>query len=88
MSKIKDLARQANILVNESSDQRMTLEQLDDLKDEKFAELIIKECIELYNHDELLASVGQSVWGEAYQEGWIAGVSSYKDVISSHFGIE
>jgi len=36
---------------------------------EKFAELIIKECADLYTHDDVMAPVGQSAYGEAYQDG-------------------
>ena len=31
---------------------------------------------ELRNHDDVLAPVGNSAWGEAYQDGWIAGVAA------------
>jgi hypothetical protein len=54
----------------------------------KFAELIVNECVKLYNHDDMQAPVGNSAWGEAYQEGWIAGAQRYKETIKEHFGIE
>jgi len=54
----------------------------------KFAELIVIECVKLYNHDDMQAPVGNSAWGEAYQEGWIAGAQRYKETIKEHFGIE
>ena len=37
--------------------------------------------LELRNHEDVLAPVGQSAWGEAYQDGWIAGVQEYVDQI-------
>lgn len=55
---------------------------------EKFAELIVKECAELYNHDSVLAPVGQSAWGEAYQDGWIEGTKVYRETMLEHFGVE
>ena len=59
---------------------------IDDL--EKFAELIIEQCTDLYNHDDVMAPVGQSAWGEAYQEGWIEGTRIYRKTIIEHFGVE
>lgn len=37
--------------------------------------------LELRNHEDVMAPVGQSTWGEAYQDGWIAGVQEYVDQI-------
>jgi len=54
----------------------------------KFAELIVRECAELYNHDDVLAPVGQSAWGEAYQDGWIEGTKVYRETMFEHFGVE
>lgn len=55
---------------------------------EMFAELIIKECADLYTHDDVMAPVGQSAYGEAYQDGWIEGTKAYKETILEHFGIK
>lgn len=55
---------------------------------EMFAELIIKECADLYTHDDVMAPVGQSAYGEAYQDGWIEGTKAYKETILEHFGVE
>lgn len=38
-------------------------------------------CEALYEHEDVLAPVGASAWGEAYQEGWIAGAQAYRDAI-------
>ena len=50
-----------------------------------FAELVAaaerEAILELRNHEDVLAPVGQSAWGEAYQDGWIAGVQEYVDQI-------
>jgi len=55
---------------------------------EKFAELSIKECADLYTHDDVMAPVGQSAYGEAYQDGWIEGTKSYRETILEYFGVE
>lgn len=46
-----------------------------------------KACEALYEHEDVQAPVGNSAWGEAYQDGWIAGAQAYRDAIkarSSH----
>jgi len=42
-----------------------------------------KACEDLYEHEDVLAPVGASAWGEAYQEGWIAGAQAYRDAIKA-----
>ena len=54
----------------------------------KFAELIVTECADLYTHDDVTAPVGQSAYGEAYQDGWIEGTRAYRETIIDHFGVE
>lgn len=52
---------------------------------ERFAELVAaaerEECAALHGHPDVLAPVGNSAWGEAYQEGWINGTAAYRDAI-------
>ena len=38
-------------------------------------------CEALYQHEDVQAPVGNSAWGEAYQDGWIAGAQAYRDAI-------
>jgi hypothetical protein len=38
-------------------------------------------CAALYAHEDVQAPVGNSAWGEAYQDGWIAGAQAYRDAI-------
>jgi hypothetical protein len=38
-------------------------------------------CEALYEHEDVQAPVGNSAWGEAYQDGWIAGAQVYRDAI-------
>jgi len=37
----------------------------------------------LQQHEDVLAPVGNSAWGEAYQEGWAAGTAAYLEAIRS-----
>lgn len=52
---------------------------------ERFAELVRaderKVCEALHDHEDVLAPVGNSAWGEAYQEGWGQGAAAYRDAI-------
>ena len=54
----------------------------------KFAELIVRKCVDLYTHDDVMAPVGQSTYGEAYQDGWIEGTKAYRETILEQFGVE
>jgi len=38
-------------------------------------------CEALHDHEDVLAPVGNSAWGEAYQEGWGQGAAAYRDAI-------
>jgi hypothetical protein len=53
-----------------------------------FAQSVAQECADLYTHDDVMAPVGQSAWGEAYQDGWIEGTKAYRETILEHFGVE
>ena len=52
---------------------------------ERFAALVAaaerEACEALHQHEAVLAPVGNSAWGEAYQEGWAAGAEAYRDAI-------
>ena len=52
---------------------------------QRFAALVAaaerKECAALHGHPYVLAPVGNSAWGEAYQDGWIAGTAAYREEI-------
>ena len=83
--RIKKLAVQAGIVIPKDSEYnghiyRNTIE--------KFAALIVQECADLYTHDDVMAPVGQSAWGEAYQDGWIEGTKAYRETIIEYFGVE
>lgn len=34
-------------------------------------------CLALHDHDDVLAPIGASVWGEAHQAGWAEGTAAY-----------
>ena len=48
---------------------------------EAFAKLVAQHereaCLALHDHDDVLAPVGNSAWGEAYQDGWGEGTAAY-----------
>jgi hypothetical protein len=46
----------------------------------------LEEAVGLYESEDVLAPVGNSAWGEAYQEGWIAGAQAYREAIRSLIG--
>jgi hypothetical protein len=52
---------------------------------EHFAELVREDereqIIALQQHEDVLAPIGHSAWGEAYQEGWAEGTAAYRDAI-------
>lgn len=80
---IRVLAEQAGMENGFPTNGVYTLYGLADI--EKFAELVAaaerEAILELRNHEDVMAPVGQSAWGEAYQDGWIAGVQEYVDQI-------
>ena len=46
----------------------------------------LSEAVQVYESDEVRAPVGNSAWGEAYQEGWISGAQAYREAIRSLIG--
>jgi len=46
----------------------------------------LSEAVGLYESEDVLAPVGNSAWGEAYQEGWISGAQAYREAIRSLIG--
>ena len=74
--RIKELAEQAGFGWDDKYHWYVGNEQM-----KKFAELIVRECADLYTHDDVMAPVGQSAYGEAYQDGWIEGTKAYRETI-------
>ena len=77
--RIRQLATEARLLTGWS---------VGEVEYQKFAELIVKECADLDTHDDVTAPVGQSAYGEAYQDGWTEGTKAYRETILEHFGVE
>jgi hypothetical protein len=77
-----------NARIQQLMDRSFTDEQGERFDPERFAELIVRECADLYNHEDVLAPIGMSAWGEAHQHGWIEGTQAYRDTILEHFGVE
>jgi hypothetical protein len=82
--RIRQLAEQAKASVPAGLDVSEWIEKYNEI----FAELIVSECADLYIHDDVTAPVGQSAYGEAYQDGWIEGTKAYRETILEHFGVE
>jgi hypothetical protein len=40
-------------------------------------------CEALHDHEDVQAPIGNSSWGEAYQEGWGQGTAAYRDAIKA-----
>lgn len=40
-------------------------------------------CLALRDHDDVLAPIGNSAWGEAYQDGWGEGTAAYWKAIKA-----
>jgi len=82
---IKEFARQAGFKVNWQHEDVQAIKMA---QYKEFAEKIIRECEKLRGHEDVLAPIGRSAWGEAYQEGWIEGTQQYIDTIKKHFGVK
>jgi hypothetical protein len=82
--RIRELAEQAFNKANDGTiaDIKIPKEFIDE-----FAQLIVRECADLYNHEDVLAPIGMSARGEAHQHGWIEGTKTYRDTILEHFGV-
>jgi hypothetical protein len=52
---------------------------------ERFAKLVAQHereaCEALHDHEDVQAPIGNSSWGEAYQEGWGQGTAAYLEAI-------
>ena len=82
--RIQELAKQAGIVIPKDSEYNGHIYRN---AIEKFAQLIVDECASLYTHDDVMAPVGQSAYGEAYQDGWIEGTKAYRETILEHFEV-
>ena len=71
------MAREAGFRVNTTES---LLEEI-----ERFASLVAsaerEACEALHDHEDVQAPVGNSSWGDAYQEGWGQGTAAYLEAI-------
>jgi len=61
-------------------------EEMREWKASRVRDEALEEAVGLYESEDVLAPVGNSAWGEAYQEGWIAGAQAYREAIRSLIG--
>ncbi len=90
MSNTIDMAREAGIefqrirgLLGKETISTMGSQRLE--KIERLVALVRaderEQAIALQQHEDVLAPVGHSAWGEAYQEGWAEGTAAYREAI-------
>ena len=78
---IIEMARQAGF-IDADWNIRIVLPHL-----EAFAKLVAEAereaCLALHDHDDVLAPIGASAWGEAFQAGWAEGTAAYYEAIKA-----
>jgi pyrrolidone-carboxylate peptidase len=83
--RIKELLKQASKLAN-TDDNKDIDRTFDMIVAEKFAELIVKECIDKIETHRI--PVGNSAAGEMACEWTYAALKEIRDEIKEHFGVE
>ena len=72
-------------LITEFDEAYLSCTYLTDLT--AFAKLVAQHereaCEALHDHEDVQAPIGNSSWGEAYQEGWGQGTAAYRDAIKA-----
>ena len=76
--RIRELAEQARDYVADAIELGFPQDQIDDIRDEKFAELIVRECA---NHCDLLLD-------HKISSEWSRGTHDCSRAIKEHFGVE
>ena len=76
--RIRELAEQARDYVADAIELGFPQDQIDDIRDEKFAELIVRECA---NHCDLLLD-------HKISSEWSRGTHDCSRAIKKHFGVE
>ena len=89
--RIRELAKQAEQYVNNAMDERannkdFTFGDIDEMYNKKFAELIVRECIDKIETHRI--PVGNSAAGEMACEWNYAALKEIRDEITEHFGID
>ena len=52
-------------------------------RDMQIAEAVRDACEAMHETEDVLASIGNSAYGEAYQDGWIEGTEAYRAAIQT-----
>ena len=76
--RIRELAEQARDYIADAIELGFPQDQIDDIRDEKFAELIVRECA---NHCDLLLD-------HKISSEWSRGTHDCSRAIKKHFGVE
>ena len=84
--RIRELAEQARDYVADAIELGFPQDQIDDIRDEKFAELIVLECIDKIETYRI--PVGNSAAGEMACEWTYEALTEVRDEIKKHFGVE
>ena len=89
--RIRELAKQAEQYVNNAMDERannkdFTFGDIDEMYNKKFAELIVRECIDKIETHRI--PVGNSAAGEMACEWTYAALKEIRDDIKEHFGVK
>ena len=80
--RIRELAEQARDYVADAIELGFPQDQIDDIRDEKFAELIVRECAEIGdNYQEILGNEPECYNCRKVAYGIV-------DKIKKHFGVE
>lgn len=84
--RIRELAEQARKYVADAIELGFLQDQVDDIRDEKFAELIVRECIDKIETYRI--PVGNSSAGELACEWTYDALKEIRDDIKETFGVE
>ena len=84
--KIKELAEQAGFIVD--NNKIITMKQNNTIEFEKFAELIVKECMAQIKEVKELSLPYNANREQAYEFGYDDGMTVAINTIEEHFGVE
>ena len=84
--RIRQLAEQAREYVADAIELGFPQDQVDDIRDEKFAELIVAECVQTLRDNTPVVDEHDSV--EDWDRGYIRAMADCEHHIQEHFGIE
>ena len=80
--RIKELAEQARKYVADAIELGFPQDQVDDIRDEKFAELIVRECMSIIKQGE---GLGEE---DDFDKGFQAGIAMAYNRVRTQMGVE